>query len=84
MHEHVSKRVKMQRKPTGGTNNHGKHIIARNKKREGYARSDPVSEQGLMGVRYNHIRSSPRRAPNMAKPRTREAKTSIKHRSRQA
>ena len=84
MHGHVSKHVKMQRKPIGGTNNHGKHIITRSKKREGYARSDLVSEQGLMGVRYNHTRLSPRRAPNMAKPRTREAKTSIKNRSRQA
>ena len=25
---HVSKHVKMQKKPTGGTNKHGKHIIA--------------------------------------------------------
>ena len=28
MHGHVSKHVKMHRKPTGGTNKHGKHIIA--------------------------------------------------------
>ena len=28
MHEHVSKRVKMHRKPMGGTNKHGKHNIA--------------------------------------------------------
>ena len=35
MHEHVNKRVKMQRKPTGGTNKHGKHIIAWNGKRKG-------------------------------------------------
>ena len=27
MHEHVSKRVKMHKKATGGTNKHGKHII---------------------------------------------------------
>ena len=35
MHGHVSKRVKMQRKPTGGTNKHGKHIIARSGKEKG-------------------------------------------------
>ena len=27
MHGHVSKRVKMHRKPTGGANKHGKHSI---------------------------------------------------------
>ena len=35
MHELVSKHVKMHRKPTGGTNKHGKHIIARNGKGKG-------------------------------------------------
>ena len=62
-------------------------------KREGYALSNPTSrdashvitsEQGLLGVRCNPIRSSPRRAPNMAKRRTRDSNTSIKHRSKQA
>ena len=61
--------------------------------REGYAWSNPASEdasqmvtseQGLMGVRCNHTRSSLQRAPDMAKPKTREASTSIKHRSKQA
>ena len=28
MHGHVSKHVKMQIKPTGGTNKHGKQIVA--------------------------------------------------------
>ena len=41
-------------------------------------------EQGLMSVECNDTRSSPRRAPNMAKPKTREANTSIKLRSKQA
>ena len=35
MHEHVSKRVKMHRKPKGGTNKHGKHNIARREKGKG-------------------------------------------------
>ena len=34
MHRHVSKRVKMHRKPTNGTNKHGKHIIAWSEKGE--------------------------------------------------
>ena len=41
-------------------------------------------KQGLIGVGYNQTRSSPRWAPNMAKPRTRKANTSIKHGSKQA
>ena len=62
-------------------------------KREGYAWSDSASgdasqvvtsEQGLMGVRCYHTGSSLQRAQNMAKLRTREANTSIKHRSKQA
>ena len=93
MHEHVSKHVKMHRKPTGGTNKHGKHSIAWSGKREGYAWSNlasgdasqmVTSEQSLMGIGCNHTRLSSRRAPNMVKPRTREANTSIKHRSKQA
>ena len=35
MHGHVSKLVKMHRKPTGGTNKHGKHSIARRGKGKG-------------------------------------------------
>ena len=35
MHEHVSKHVKMHRKPMGGTNKHGKHIITRSGKGKG-------------------------------------------------
>ena len=35
MHEHVSKRVKMHRKPMGGTNKHGKHNIAQSGKGKG-------------------------------------------------
>ena len=35
MHEHVSKHVKMHRKPMGGTNKHGKHIIVKSGKGEG-------------------------------------------------
>ena len=35
MHEHVSKHLKMHRKPTGGTNKHDKHIIARSGKGKG-------------------------------------------------
>ena len=92
MHGHVSKRVKMLRKLTGGTNEHGKHIIARSEKGERYARSDQhhgnasqmvTSKQGLMGVRHNHTTTNPLKASSVAKPRTREAITSIKHRSKQ-
>ena len=35
MHGHVSKHVKMHRKPTSDTNEHGKHIIARSGKGKG-------------------------------------------------
>ena len=34
MHGHVSKRVKMHKKPTGGTNKHSKHNIAWSRKRK--------------------------------------------------
>ena len=83
----------MYRKPTGGANKHGKHIIARNEKGERYARSNLASEdasevvtpkQGLIGVGRNHTTTNPLRALSMAKPRTREANTSIKHISKQA
>ena len=90
MHGYVSKRVKMHIKPTGGTNKHGKHSIARSGKGERYARSNwhhgdasqmVASKQGLLGVRCNHTTTHPLRASSVAKPRIREANTSIKHRS---
>ena len=93
MHGHVSKRVKMHRKLTGGTNKHGKHIIARSGKGEWYAQSNRhhgdasqvvTSKQGLMGVGCNHTTTNPLRVSNMAKPRTREANKSIKYRNKQA
>ena len=93
MHGHVSKRVKMHIKSTGGTNKHGKHIIAKSRKEERHARSnrhhDDVSQvvtckQGLLGVERNRITTYPQRASSMAKPRTGEANMSIKHRSKQA
>ena len=93
MHVYVSKRVKMQRKPTSGTNKHGKHIIAQSGKGKRYARSNQhhgdasqmvTSKQGLMGIRRKHATTNPLRVSSVAKPRTREANTSIKHRSKQA
>ena len=93
MHRHVSKRVNMHRKPTGGTNKHGKHSIAWSGKKEEYARSDPASKdasqvvtpkQGLVGIGCNRTTINPLRASNVVRPRTREANTSIKHRSKQA
>ena len=42
-----------------------------------------TSEQGLMGVRCNHSTTNSLRASEVAKPRNREANTSIKHRSKQ-
>ena len=42
MHEHVNKRVKMQRKPASGTNKHGKHIIAQSGKGEKYAQANNI------------------------------------------
>ena len=91
MHEHVSQHVKMYRKPTGGTNKHGKHIIARSGKGERYAQSNRhhgdasqvvTPKQGLVGIEYNHTTTNPLSASNMAKPRTRKANTSIRHRSK--
>ena len=41
-------------------------------------------QQGLMGVECNHTTTNPLKALNVAKPRTREANTSIKQRSKQA
>ena len=92
MHGHVNKHVKMHRKPTGGTNEHGKHIITWSGKRERYAQSNRhhgnvsqmvTSKQGLMGVGSNHTTTNPLRVSSVAKPRTREAITGIKHRSKQ-
>ena len=90
MHGHVNKRVKMHRKPTGGTNKHGKHVIARSDKGERCARSYQnrdasqvvTPKQGLMGVRCNHATTSPLRVSNVAKPKTGEANISIKYRSK--
>ena len=68
MHEHVSKCAKMHKKPTGGTNKHVKHIIARNEDGEWYAQSNwhhgnasqmVTSKQGLMGIRCNHTTINP-------------------------
>ena len=91
MHGHISKRVKMHRKPTGGTCKHAKHIIAQSGRGERYAQSNQnhgdasqmvTSKQGLIGVKCNHTTTSPLKASSVAKPRTREANTSIKHRSK--
>ena len=93
MHGHVSKHVKMHRKPMSGTNKYGKHIITRNGRGERYARSNQHngdasqivrSKQGLIGVGCNHTTTNPLRVSSVAKPRTKEANTSIKHRSKQA
>ena len=90
MHGHVSKRVKMQRKPTSVTNKYSKHIIAQSGKGERYAQSNRhhgdasqvvTSKQGLMGIGRNHITTNLLRASNVAKPRTKEANTSIKQAS---
>ena len=43
-----------------------------------------TSKQDLMGVRCNHTTTNPLRVSNVAKPRTREANTGIKHKSKQA
>ena len=83
----------MQRKPTGGTNKHDKHIFVRSEKGERYAWSNRhrgdasqvvTSKKGLVDVGYSYITTNSLRVSNMAKPRTREANTSIKHRNKQA
>ena len=93
MHGRVSKRVKMHRKLMGGTNKHGKHSIARGRKGERYAQSNQhhgnasqvvASKQGLMGVKCNHTTTNPLRVSSVAKSTTKDANTSIKHRSKQA
>ena len=93
MHKHVNKHVKMHIKPIGGTNKHGKHIISWSGKGERYARNNRhrgdasqmvTSKHGFMGVRCNHTTTNLLKVSNVAKPRAREANTSIKHRSKQA
>ena len=75
----------------GGTTKHGKRIIARKGKGERYARSNwhhgdasqvVTSKQGLMGVGHNHITTNPLKVLSMAKPKTREANTNVKHSKR--
>ena len=84
MHGYVSKRAKMHIKPTGGTNKHGKHIIARSRKRERYAQSNRHCGDGSQMVTDVTIQlQTPLRVSNVAKPRTRETNTS-KHRNKQA
>ena len=82
MHEHVSKHVRMHRKPMSGTNKHGKHIIAQSGKGERCARSNQyhsdasqmvTSKQGLMGIGCNHTTTNPLKVSSEAKPRTRKA-----------
>ena len=93
MHENVSKRAKMHRKPIGSTNKHGKHNIAQSEKGERYARSNwhhgdasqmVTSKQGLTSVRCNYTATNPLKVSSMAKPRTREVNISIMHKSKQA
>ena len=71
MHGHVRKRVKMHRKPTGGTNKHGKHNIKWSRKGKGTHRATQHPEMPPKWL-------SPRRETSMAKPRTREANTEHK------
>ena len=87
MHGHISKRVKMHRKPTGGTNKYGKHIITLSGKGEMYARSNRhhgdasqmvTSKQSLIGIGCNHTTTNPLKVLSVAKPRTREASTEDK------
>ena len=86
MHGHVSKCVKMHRKPTGGTNENGKHIIAWSGKGERYERSNRhhgdasqmvTFKQGLIGVGSNHTTINPLKVSSMAKFRTIKANTGI-------
>ena len=80
MNKHVNKRVKMRRKPTGGTNKHGKYIITRSGKGKG---AHGATRHGLLGVGCNHTTIYLLRASSVAKPRIREANTSINHKSKQ-
>ena len=83
----------MHIKPTGGTNKHGKHIIAWSVKGERYARSNwhhcdasqmVTSRQGLVVVRCNHTTTNSLRASSVVKPRSKKANMEIKHGSKQA
>ena len=81
-----------QRKPMGAQAS--KASISSHGAEKGYAQSKLASrrcisqvvtpKQSHTGVGCNHTRSSTQRALSMAKPRTREANTDIKHRSKQA
>ena len=92
MHGHVSKPVKMHIKPTDGTNKHGKHIIAQSGKGGKVCTKQPDIQRRIPSgytqtrphVRCNHTTTNLLRASSVAKPRTRKAYTSIKHRSKQA
>ena len=44
MHKHISKRIGMHRKPTGGTNKHSKHIIAKSRKGKGMHEATGITE----------------------------------------
>ena len=44
MHEHVSKHVKMHRKPTSVANKHGKHIITQSRKGRGMYKANSITE----------------------------------------
>ena len=52
MHEHVCKRVKMHRKPMGGTNKHGKHSIVRSEKGKG---THGVTRHSEMPPKWLHL-----------------------------
>ena len=68
-------------------------ISSHGAEKEGYAWSNPASKETsqvvtpkkcLMGVGCNHTTTNPLRASSVAKPRSKEASTSIKHKSKQA
>ena len=91
MHGYVRKHVKMHIKPTSGTNKHGKHIIAR--RRKGGKGMHEATYIMVMHPKWLHLNRAlwvsdvttttcPLSASSVAKPRTREANTSIKHRSK--
>ena len=88
MHGHVSKRVKMHIKSTGGTNKHGKHIITRNGKGKGahevtrHLKMPPRCLNPNMASKASDATTYPLRVSNAAKLRIREANTSMKNRSK--
>ena len=86
MHGHVSKPIKMHRKPTSGANKRVSIALHGAGKGERYSLSNrhhgdasqmATSKLGLMGIRCNHTTINPLRVSNVAKPRTREASTSM-------